>query len=56
MGLSLMGLRFFEKIAQKVSMKFGLFSNLSTSYPIITRKIQIAPLRGANRIVFVIFD
>ena len=49
-----MGLRIFEKDCQKVSMKFGQFSNSSTSYPIITKKIQIAPLRGASGIEIVI--
>ena len=36
-------------------MKFGQFSNSSTSYPKITTKIRIAPLRGASGIEIVIF-
>ena len=35
-------------------MKFGQFSNSSTCYPIITKKIQIALLRGASGIGIVI--
>ena len=35
-------------------MKFGQFSNSSTSYPIITISIPDAPLRGAICIFFVI--
>ena len=35
-------------------MKFGQFSNSSTSYPIITKKIQIAPLHAASGIEIVI--
>ena len=41
MGLSWMGLRFFSKNCQKVSMTFGQFSNSSTSYPIITKKYKL---------------
>ena len=47
-----MGLRFFEKNCQKVSMKFGQFSNSSTSYPIITISIPDAPRSGAFCIFF----
>ena len=36
-------------------MKFGQFSNSSTSYPKITPQIRIAPLRGASGIEIVIF-
>ena len=36
-------------------MKFGQFSNSSTSYPKITIKIQIAALRAASGIENVIF-
>ena len=36
-------------------MKFGQFSNSSTSYPKLTTKIRIAPLRGASGIEIVSF-
>ena len=49
-----MGLRFFEKKCPKASMKTGQLSNSSTSYPIIAKDIQIAPLRGASGIEIVI--
>ena len=42
------------KQCPKVSMKFGQFSNSSTSYPIITKNTQIAPLIGASGIEIVI--
>ena len=55
-GPEQMGLRFFEKIAKKkVSMKFGHFSNSSTSYPKLTMSIPDAPRSGAIRIFVVSF-
>ena len=54
-GPELDGPEMFCKNCQKVSIKFGQFSNPSTSYPKIAPKIRIAPLRVASGIEILIF-
>ena len=51
-GPEQMGLRSFAKNYQKVSMKFGQFSNSSTSYPKLTTQIRIAPASGIEIVSF----
>ena len=53
-GPKLDGPEIFLKKMRKSINEIWTFSNSSTSYPIITKKIQIAPLRGASGIEIII--